>query len=914
MRHLLLLISLLFGSLCQTLSAQISYPPDTSSSVLGSGVFDTPGSTPVYTGHCINMGTYPGVDPTGATDSTVGIQNAINYLNVSDQTDTPRQMTLYFPNGTYLISGTLDAFDSSGAPVYRLHFVGQSESGVIIKLGNAVSGFTNAASPKAMIKTETYGNETNTGFDNSISNMTIDTGTNNPGAIGIDFLGNNVANIRNVTITASAGSGADGLVLTREYPGPCMIESLTVNGFSTGVLISQEEYSMTFEGLTLNNQTSAGMSIYNGGTISIHGLISSNSNPVPVISNGSTGLLVVVGDATSPATATYTGGGITMANAITNSSTGTKCGGIFVRNFTSSNYALAVYNPNTGGSNTTGNAANGLVTEYETHPALTPRLAGDSTTSLDLPIQATPHFIDNNFADWYSVALKVLPDQSVPGGEPADESTQIQAAIDAAATAGKTTLFFPPGKYYLANTVYLHGSIRRVLGFGSILMPFVPKSGSGSFDSTHIGNLQPIISVGGGPLGDVTGSVEFDEFTVYATSKTESTANYCSIQQNTAQTLTLVDMEMNGGAIDSSGDLLNCAYQGKTGVGNLFIDDCDGMGWYFNHPGQNIWARQFDPEGDTGSLTSGFAAKITNTGSNLWILGLKTEDSGTLIESTAGASTEVLGAFLYSVGHTVEINNNVFDVQNSDFSGSYCSFGGTTLADYPNQVGQTEGTLTGTLYEYGSTSSPKAYLRETNNTYSMAPLVVAAPSLPIIPGIDIGTVGLTGTGTVAGNVFTVTGAGAGISGTTDAFHFCAGSVTGNCTVTARVTNFNYTTSDDRAGVMIRDTSAANSDMVMASPVRTIGGESGYFQIRSAAGASAVQAVAGVTPFPYWVRLQRVSNSFTSYFSPDGTTWTQVGEAHTFTMGSPALVGLAVTSGSTTQSCTATFDNVTITTP
>lgn len=883
----------MFGYGYTTLRAQeLDYPSD---------VFDT--ST--HEGHCLNMGTYPGVDPTGATDSTAGIQSAINYMNVEDAGGVPRQKTLYFPNGTYLISGTLDALDSTGTAVYRLHFVGQSEAGVTIKLGSAVTGFTSASNPKAMIKTESDGSSGNEAFDNSVWNMTIDTGSNNPGAIGIDFLGNNCASVRNVTIKAAAGSGYAGLSMVRAYPGPCMIENVAITGFAYGVLVGHAEYSATFEGLTLTNQTNTGLT-NEGNAVFIRSLASSNSNPVPVISNQASGLLVLV-----DSTATYTGGGTTTANAINNSSS---CGGAFVRNFVSSNYALAVSNPNTGGSNTTGNAANGTVTEYTTHPPLTPGLAGSSTTSLDLPIQATPSFVDNNFADWYSVGNKVAPDLAL-----ADESTQIQAAIDAAATAGSTTLYFPPGKYYLANPVYIHGSIRRVLGFGSVLMPFVPKSGSGAFDSTHTGNLQPVISIGGGPLGDVTGSVEFDELCYYATSGYGFACYYAAFQQHTAKTVALVDIESTGGAVDSSGNVQTCAYQGMSGVGNLYLDDVDGSGWYFTNPGQLIWARQFDPEGDTAGIPSNYQSKITNTGSTLWILGLKTEDYGTLVESTAGASTEVLGGFGYPVhspGTTYPqstLNNNLFDVQNSDFSGCYVTFGGSSpLVDYPNQVGQTEGTATATLYDYTSTSSPKAYLRTESGSYSMVPLVVAVPNL--IPGIDIGTVGLAGTGSVSGSVFTVSGAGAGISGTTDAFHFCEESLTGNCTVTARVTNFNYTTASDRAGVMIRDTSAANSDMVMAGLVRTTGGESGYFQIRDAVGAGAVQAVAGVTPFPYWVRLQRVSNTFTSYFSPDGVTWTQVGAAHSFTMGSTALVGLAVTSGSTTALCNATFDNVSVTSP
>jgi len=49
-------------------------------------------------------------------------------------------------------------------------------------------------------------------------------------------------------------------------------------------------------------------------------------------------------------------------------------------------------------------------------------------------------------------------------------------------------------------------------------------------------------------------------------------------------------------------------------------------------------------------------------------------------------------------------------------------------------------------------------------------------------------------------------------------------------------------------------------------------------------------------------------------SANGTSWTQVGSNTTVTMTNPLLIGLAVTSGSTSATATATFDNVSITNP
>ncbi len=51
---------------------------------------------------------------------------------------------------------------------------------------------------------------------------------------------------------------------------------------------------------------------------------------------------------------------------------------------------------------------------------------------------------------------------------------------------------------------------------------------------------------------------------------------------------------------------------------------------------------------------------------------------------------------------------------------------------------------------------------------------------------------------------------------------------------------------------------------------------------------------------------------TRYTSPDGITWTQLASSQTISMATNVLIGLAVTSGSTTSSATATFDNVSVT--
>jgi hypothetical protein len=75
------------------------------------------------------------------------------------------------------------------------------------------------------------------------------------------------------------------------------------------------------------------------------------------------------------------------------------------------------------------------------------------------------------------------------------------------------------------------------------------------------------------------------------------------------------------------------------GKGDLFLDDLCG---HLDRlaPGQSAWCRQLNSERE--------GLKCRNAGGKLWILGMKAEKTGTLIDTTAGGITEVNGLFLYS--------------------------------------------------------------------------------------------------------------------------------------------------------------------------------------------------------------------------------------------------------------------------
>jgi RHS repeat-associated protein len=179
---------------------------------------------------------------------------------------------------------------------------------------------------------------------------------------------------------------------------------------------------------------------------------------------------------------------------------------------------------------------------------------------------------------------------------------------------------------------------------------------------------------------------------------------------------------------------------------------------------------------------------------------------------------------------------------------------------------------------------------------------------------DIGQVGLTGSATYSSGIYTVKGAGKGISNglTSDAMQFSYQPWSGDGTIIARVISMQGNSGSwEAAGVMIRETLSPGATNVCAC----FTGVNTYAIISyraSTGGSTSLSAGQAGHTLPYWVKLVRSGNTFSAYWSTDGSDyWIQLGTTQTITMAQNVYIGLAVTSGSTTILGTATFDNVSI---
>ena len=170
---------------------------------------------------------------------------------------------------------------------------------------------------------------------------------------------------------------------------------------------------------------------------------------------------------------------------------------------------------------------------------------------------------------------------------------------------------------------------------------------------------------------------------------------------------------------------------------------------------------------------------------------------------------------------------------------------------------------------------------------------------------DIGAVGKAGTASASGGTFTVSGAGADLWGSADAFRFAYRQLAADGTIVVRVATVQNVNAWTKAGVMIRQALSAGSAhaAIYVSPSRGIS-----FQRRPSSGALTVATtVTGAAPA--YVKLARAGSVVTASTSNDGTTWKTVGQ-QTVSLSGAVWVGLAVSSHDATQKAAATFDHVT----
>lgn len=372
----------------------------------------------------VNVVTQYGADNTGQTDATAAIQRAFN--------DHPSGNTIfYFPNGIYLVSNTIRWADApDGTQKQKRNILqGQSQDGTIIRLQDNCPGFQDPTYRKAIIWTGVAPAQR---FRNGIRNVTVNTGSGNPGAVGIQFNASNQGTLADVKIISEDGKSLYGLDMayTNEI-GPLLIRNLHVVGFEVGIKAASTINSMTLNNITVENQNQFGIDCGDQ-VFSLDGLTSVNR----VTAVKSTGMLTLING-------NLTGGSANLPAIETS-------GVMYGRNIATSGYGKAIHN--TGGHGK--DVDSSYVAEFISDQVK--KMFPSPSRSLGLPIEQPPTIPWDDLSDWTNPM-----NYGATGNGNTDDTQAIQTAID----SGGKTLYFPGGKQFkIDGTLYIRGGVRHILG------------------------------------------------------------------------------------------------------------------------------------------------------------------------------------------------------------------------------------------------------------------------------------------------------------------------------------------------------------------------------------------------------------------------------------------------------------------
>lgn len=591
-----------------------------------------------------------GAIPNDGIDDTAAIQAAINDRLANYPRYGSGGPFVYLPAGVYNVSDTLESRIGSGgfSDGWRagLVLIGEDRDSTVLQLPDNASGFNSSSSPRAVLRTGSEGTNTNPNGDGNqafrhlISNLTIDVGSQNPGAVGVDLLVSNRGGMENVTIRSPTGVGHTGVRMDRNWPGPGLVKDVAVDGFDVGVSTRRRQYSMTLSDITLTNQNVYGIQ-NSENTLAIENLHSTNT--VPAIRN-------------SPATI----GQVTLINSVLEGGSPTESaisalGSVYLRDVVSDGYQQAIDNQWGNRRLPAQTASRVFIPEFTTEQAEKNFLS--LAQSLRLPVKSTPTYYEGDLSKW----ANVVDFGAIPNSNTHDNLPAIQAAIDQAASLGHTVVYLPSGTYKVSDAIELRGSVRKLMGFNAGIIA----------KNTHDG---PILRMADG---------EADAVVVEHVRLFDKDDNPGAVEHNSDRALSLRHVDI--------GAYTNTA----NGTGDAFFEDviADSMTVGF---GQSVWARQYNTEFGPGTPL------IVNNGANLWFNGLKTESTGsnafTKVVNNGGA-TEIHGAQFFPLtdGDDTQpllINNG------GSLSASFTVNGGDR---YPILVQDTQNGETRNLRRAGST-------------------------------------------------------------------------------------------------------------------------------------------------------------------------------------------------------------------
>ena len=389
----------------------------------------------------------------GKTDDTAAWLDAFDFLRAAYVSSNPtgadvsdydaENYYLYAPDGTYLVSSTLSYRKAlSGNDIVRVRIVGESRERTIIRLADATPAFADADAGATVLEFQhdgtTFNNE---GSDNLLANLTIDTGSGNPGANALWFQGANATSMHNVLLESEDGKGHCGL----DFPTGSLqgyFRDITVLGFDYGICqLGNPEFDSALEHVTLERQNKAGLYLTGGGMSARLFAVDESATGAEGLRVEQSGAVVFVDDSS------FTGAAGTPAALDLSAATEQA---LFARDIVTSGFATSLLR---GGIDAKLGAS---IAFYDSSAPFTLLDAGAKAapTSLRLPVEDTP------LASWHDPATEWADVDTF--GAKGDGTTDDTAALQKALDSGMPVVVFPRGKYKTSGSLHVPATVERV--------------------------------------------------------------------------------------------------------------------------------------------------------------------------------------------------------------------------------------------------------------------------------------------------------------------------------------------------------------------------------------------------------------------------------------------------------------------
>jgi hypothetical protein len=377
----------------------------------------------------------------GRQDDTAALRAAIAAAGTDTRSFFWRTRIVFLPAGTYRVSAPLMKRYANGQFGSGLILIGESEAATTIRLADHAPGFGDAGAPRGVVMTTsklidggptsggkdyTGKGEGNDAYENFVEDLTIDVGAGNPGAVGIDYLANNIGAIRNLRVTAPAGSGAVGISMQRKWPGPALLQHVSVQGFDTGIAVANTEYGVTLEHVRLEGQRRTGLA--------------NDSNAVSAAD------LTITAADTAVANSSAEGLVVLTNSVLRRGSEGATA----LRN----RGAIVAHNVSFDGFAPPQGSSGPLVGVWQ----------GEQWQKQQLPFELSladaPPEPDDPPAKWVNV-LKYRG--------PSNQAEDITEALRQAMATGAATIYLPHGRYTINDGITIPPTLRRIVGMNSSL-------------------------------------------------------------------------------------------------------------------------------------------------------------------------------------------------------------------------------------------------------------------------------------------------------------------------------------------------------------------------------------------------------------------------------------------------------------